>query len=90
MTESGPPMKMICLLLLCACVLGLVGPVEAAGMLGGAMPAPQPQAPSAQDDPVLAAKCKAASFARRPAGQMATTMRVLQIERCIKNKGFLE
>jgi hypothetical protein len=54
------------------------------------MPAPQPQAPSAPDDPVLAAKCKAASYARRPAGQMATTMRVMQIERCIKNKGFLE
>ncbi len=39
---------------------------------------------------VLAAKCKAASFARRPAGQMATTMRELQIKRCIKNNGFLD
>jgi hypothetical protein len=54
------------------------------------MPAPQPQAPSAPEDPVLAARCKAASYARRPAGQMANTMRAMQIERCIKNKGFLE
>ena len=83
-------MKMICLLLVSASVLGLTVPIRAAGVLGGAIPAPQPQAPSAQDDPVLAAKCKAASYARRPAGQMATTMRVMQIERCIKNKGFLE
>jgi hypothetical protein len=83
-------MKMICLLLVSASVLGFTAPVRAAGTLGGAMPAPQPQAPSAPDDPVLAAKCKAASYARRPAGQMATTMRAMQIERCIKNKGFLE
>jgi hypothetical protein len=83
-------MKMICLLLVGACVLGFTAPVRAAGVLGGAMPAPQPQAPSAPEDPVMAAKCKAASYARRPAGQMATTMRVMQIERCIKNKGFLE
>ena len=82
-------MKTISLLLLCACVLAFA-PARAAGLLGGAMSAPQPQAPSAADDPVLAAKCKAASYARRPAGQMATTMRVMQIERCIKNKGFLE
>jgi hypothetical protein len=83
-------MKMICLLLVSVCVFGFTVPVRAAGMLGGAMPAPQPQAPSAPDDPVMAAKCKAASYARRPAGQMATTMRAMQIERCIKNKGFLE
>jgi hypothetical protein len=82
-------MKMISPLLLCACVLAVV-PARAAGLLGGAMPAPQPQAPSAPEDPVLAAKCKAASYARRPAGQMATTMRAMQIERCIKNKGFLD
>jgi hypothetical protein len=83
-------MKMICLLLVSASVLGFTAPIRAAGVLGGAIPAPQPQAPSAQDDPVLAAKCKAASYARRPAGQMANTMRAMQIERCIKNKGFLE
>jgi hypothetical protein len=45
-----------------------------------------PQSPEA----VLAAKCKAASYARRPAGEMATTMRELQIKRCIKNNGFLD
>ena len=38
----------------------------------------------------LAAKCKAASFARRPPGQMSTTMRDMQIQRCINNKGFLD
>jgi len=37
----------------------------------------------------LAARCKAASFKRRPPGQMATTMRELQIRRCIKNGGTL-
>jgi hypothetical protein len=83
-------MKMICLLLACACAFGFMAPAEAAGLLGGGMPAPQSQAPSAPEDPVLAARCKAASYARRPAGQMANTMRAMQIERCIKNKGFLE
>ena len=38
----------------------------------------------------LAAKCKAAWFARHPAGQMSKTMREFAIERCIKNKGFLD
>jgi hypothetical protein len=38
----------------------------------------------------MAAKCKAASYARQPAGQMATTMRTMQIERCIKNNGFID
>ena len=47
---------------------------------------PVPQSPEA----VLAAKCRAASFARRPAGEMATTMREMQIKRCIKNNGFLD
>jgi hypothetical protein len=83
-------MKMIFLLLLCAGVLGFAAPVRAAGTLGGAPPAPQPQPGSAETDPVMAAKCKAASYARRPAGQMSTTMRVMQIDRCIKNKGFLD
>ena len=36
---------------------------------------------------MLAAKCKAASYARRPAGQMATTMRAMQIERLANPKG---
>jgi hypothetical protein len=38
----------------------------------------------------LTAQCKAASFARHPAGTMATTMRNMAITRCIKNKGYLE
>jgi len=38
----------------------------------------------------IAAKCKAAWFARHPAGQMSKTMREFAIERCIKNKGFLD
>ena len=46
-------MKMIRLLLACACAFGFTAPAEAAGMLGGGMPAPQPQAPSAPEDPVL-------------------------------------
>ena len=48
-----------------------------------AVPLTQPLSPDAQ----IAAKCKAASFKRHPAGQMATTMRDMQIQRCIKNKG---
>jgi hypothetical protein len=43
----------------------------------------QPLSPDAQ----VAAKCKAASFKLHPAGQMATTMRDMQIARCIKNNG---
>jgi hypothetical protein len=38
----------------------------------------------------IAAKCKAASFARNPPGQLSKTMREMAIERCIKNKGFLD
>jgi len=69
----------------------LVGALLAAGTIAtarAASPLPIPRAPSASDA-ALAAKCKAASFARRPAGQMATTMRDMQIKRCIKNGGVL-
>jgi hypothetical protein len=62
-------------------------------MAGAAVPALAVQLPPAApavSDAAVAAKCKAASFARRPAGQMATTMRELQIQRCIKNRGFLD
>jgi hypothetical protein len=38
----------------------------------------------------LAARCKAKSFARHPPGAMSNTMRELAIERCVKNKGFLD
>jgi hypothetical protein len=67
-------------LLMCAFVL------VAAAASAHAVPLTTPLTPEA----ALAAKCKAASFARRPAGQMATTMRDLQIQRCIKNKGYLD
>ena len=67
-------------LLVCVLVASVVAPAQAA---------PLPPAP-ALSDAQLALRCKAASYARRPAGQMATTMRELQIQRCIKNKGFLD
>ena len=67
-------------LVACALLAGVVAPAQAVQL---------PPAP-ALSEAQLAAKCKAASYARRPPGQMATTMRELQIERCIKNKGFLD
>ena len=71
---------MLKLLRLLACTV-LLGATGAAAQVAH----PSPTSPEA----VLAAKCKAASFARRPAGQMATTMRDFEIKRCIKN-GFLD
>ncbi len=68
------------LLRLLACT-ALVGAAGAAAQVAH----PSPTSPEA----VRAAQCKAASFARRPAGQMATTMRDFEIKRCIKN-GFLD
>ena len=61
-------------------------------VVGAVVPARAVQLPPAPalSEAQLAAKCKAASFARHPPGQMSTTMRELQIERCIKNKGFLD
>ncbi len=73
-------MRMPLRLLACLLVLG------AAGASAQVVRPTAPMTPEA----ALAAKCKAASFARRPAGQMATTMRELQILRCIKNNGFLD
>jgi len=67
-------------LLACVLLAGIALPVQAVQL------PPVPALTEAQ----LAAKCKAASFARRPAGQMSTTMRDLQIKRCIANKGFLD
>ncbi len=67
-------------LLVCIVLAGIATPAQAVQL---------PPAP-ALTDAQLAAKCKAASFARRPAGQMSTTMRDLQIKRCIANKGFLD
>jgi hypothetical protein len=37
-----------------------------------------------------AAKCRAASFARRGPGTLSDPMREAEIKRCIKNKGFLD
>jgi hypothetical protein len=37
-----------------------------------------------------AAKCKAASFARWGPGTLSTAMRNAEIQRCIRNKGFLD
>ena len=38
----------------------------------------------------ITARCKAKSFARHPPGTLSTTMRQMGIDRCIKNKGFLD
>ena len=72
-------MRIAVRLLLCAVLASAALPAQAA----------QPSAP-ALTEAQIAAKCKAASFARNPPGQLSTTMRELAIERCIKNKGFLD
>ena len=77
------PLKTCCRLTVYAFLLAASAPAQAQ-MLPPKQPAPS------QSDMALAAKCKAASYARRPAGQMATTMRELQIKRCISNNGFLD
>jgi hypothetical protein len=41
-------------------------------------------------DPRLYAKCKAASFARRGPGTLSNAMRDAEINRCVKNNGFLD
>ena len=71
-------------LLVCVSIVSIVAGIAAvAGAPAHAVPLMQPLPPDAQ----IAAKCKAASFKRHPAGQMASTMRDMQIQRCIKNKG---
>ena len=67
-------------LLLCALLASAVVPAYAVQL---------PPAP-AMTEAQIAAKCKAASFARNPPGQLSKTMREMAIERCIKNKGFLD
>jgi hypothetical protein len=42
------------------------------------------------DTQPYAAKCRAASFARRGPGTLSNPMREAEIKRCIKNKGFLD
>ncbi len=71
---------------LLACLLVLIAASGSAQVVAQVARPTAPMTPEA----ALAAKCRAASFARRPAGQMATTMRELQIQRCIKNNGFLD
>ena len=82
MTDSGPLMTPLRCLLVCTLIAGTVAAARANP------PIPVPQAPSATEVAV-AAKCKAASFARHPAGRMATTMRDFEIKRCIKAGGVL-
>ena len=67
-------------LLVCAFVASAAVPAHAVQL------APAPALTEAQ----ITAKCKAASFARNPPGQVSKTMRELAIDRCIKNKGFLD
>jgi hypothetical protein len=67
-------------LLVCAIVAGAFVPARAVQL------PPAPALTEAQ----IAAKCKAASFARNPPGQLSKTMRELAIDRCVKNKGFLD
>jgi hypothetical protein len=67
-------------LLVCALVASAAGPARAVQL------PPAPALTEAQ----IAAKCKAASYARNPPGQLSKTMRELAIDRCIKNKGFLD
>jgi hypothetical protein len=67
-------------LLACALVVGAVVPAHAVQL------PPAPALTEAQ----LTARCKAKSFARHPPGAMSNTMRELAIDRCVKNKGFLD
>jgi hypothetical protein len=67
-------------LAVCAIVACVVVPAQAVQL------PPQPALPEAQ----LLARCKAKSFARHPPGAMSNTMREMAIDRCVKNKGFLD
>ncbi|HLH91054.1 MAG TPA: hypothetical protein VKX28_21595 [Xanthobacteraceae bacterium] len=68
----------------------LAGTLIAAGFIAAhAAPGiPVPKGPSPAEL-ALQAKCRAASFARRPAGQMSTTMRDYEIKLCMKAGGVL-
>ena len=67
---------------LLACALLAIAVVPAHAV----QPAPGPALTEAQ----ITARCKAKSFARHPPGTLSTTMRQMGIDRCIKNKGFLD
>jgi hypothetical protein len=64
----------------CAVAACVVAPARAVQL------PPQPALTEAQ----LTARCKAKSFARYPPGATSNTMRELAIQRCVKNKGFLD
>jgi hypothetical protein len=67
----------------------LAGTLIAASLAAAhAAPIPVPKGPTPAEV-ALQAKCKAASFARRPAGQMAPTMRDYEIKLCMKSGGVL-
>src|SRR5580704_3750724 len=55
-------------------------------VVGAAVPA---TADYKNDTHPYAQQCKAASFARRGPGTLSNAMREAEIQRCIKNKGFL-
>ena len=61
--------------------------VIAAVIAGAIVPARAYETPEQR---VYAAKCKAASFARRGPGTLSNAMRNAEIQRCIKNRGFLD
>jgi hypothetical protein len=82
MADSGSLMTTLRSLLVCTFVAAAVTAAQAAP------PIPVPKGPSPQEV-AIGAKCKAASFVRHPAGQMATTMRDFEIKRCIKSGGVL-
>ena len=67
-------------LAVCAVTLCAGAPAQAAQL------PPQPALTDAQ----LTARCTAKWFARHPPGASSKAMRELAIERCVKNKGFLD
>jgi len=69
-----------------------VGALICVLLASAALPARAVQLPPAPalTDAQIAAKCKAKWFARHPPGQTSATMRTMAIDRCVKNKGFLD
>jgi hypothetical protein len=82
MTDSGSLMTLSLRLFAGALIAALFAAAHAAP------PIPVPKGPTPAQL-ALQAKCKAASFARRPAGQMAPTMRDYEIKLCMKSGGVL-
>jgi hypothetical protein len=82
MTDSGSLMTLSFRLLAATLIAASLAAAHAAP------PIPVPKGPTPAEI-ALQAKCKAASFARRPAGQMAPTMRDYEIKLCMKSGGVL-